>query len=231
MYLKVFLLENDCILHAIIAEALHEKGFNVCSFFDVEAAIDAIYEQTFNIYLLGMELPSGSGFDLVPYIRDKQPSAPLIVFSDHTDINNIRKAYELGVDDYIKKPFDPEELILRLEHLLRLTSPVEMKDLLHIADGYSYSFQREELYRNNRQINLTKVESQLFKALATNIGNVVDTDYLREYVWGDKEVSSSTIRYSVHRLLKKLDEGMIVNHRGMGYSLQKCANCTKETLS
>jgi DNA-binding response OmpR family regulator len=187
----------------------------------VETAIDAIYEHDFTIYLLGMDLPSGNGLDLLPYIRERSPSAPLIVFSDRADISNIRTAYEAGVDDYVKKPFDPEELVLRLEHLLKLTNPIKMSDLIQIADGYSYSFQREELFYNNRQISLTKVESLLFRALARNIGNVVDTSYLREYVWGDKEVSSSTIRYSVHRLLKKLDDGMIVNHRGMGYSLQK----------
>ena len=219
--MKVFLLEENDAFRVFIGDALRKQGFQVTCCCNPETAMDAIYEERFTFYLIDIDANETGGFELLQYLRETEPNRPAIVFSTHTGIGTIKKAFALGCNDYLKKPFDFEELLVRMEHLGRIINGSRNSDLLQLTEEYSYSLQNSELFHQGRQITLSKVESRLFHALAKNMGNVVDTDYLREHVWGNEEISSSTIRYSVHRLTKKLASELIVNHRGIGYSLQR----------
>lgn len=118
MGLKILILEDDKYLNEIIKSYLLSKGYVVTNVFDAEEAKSAIYKQIFDLYILDIMVPKGNGIDILNNIRDMTDNPVLIITvldSENTEI----KAFEKGTDDYIRKPFSPNKLLIRIEAILR----------------------------------------------------------------------------------------------------------------
>ncbi len=219
--MRALVLEDDYICNRVISDELQRLGFIVDRFCEGEAAVDAVHKRQHDFYLIDINVPNLNGYEVLRYIRERYPQTPALVISTNAEIEYLKKAFEAGCHDYLKKPFELEELVLRVYNALRLSRTGHNSDIMDLSQGYSYSVVSGELFFHGNLVELTRIEMLLLRILVHNIGTIVTSDMMREYVWDDKEISPATIRYWVHRLIKKLKNGMIVNVRGMGYRLRK----------
>ena len=219
--MRAMLLEDDYAFNTLIAEELVRLGFSVDSCFDGECGINAVYTKQHDLYIIDINVPAFDGFEVLKYIREHYSNTPAIIISTHAEIEYLKKAFALGCYDYLKKPFDMEELIVRIHNALRLANPERKENHIRLSQGYSYSLITNELSYHDSPIELTRIESLLLRILIQNIGNVVSSSTIQDYVWDNEEIADSTMRYWIHRLMKKLKSGMIVNVRGVGYRLRK----------
>jgi len=173
------------------------------------------------IYILDINVPEFNGIEVLEYIKNRYPNSLVIMISTQIEIEFIKKAFSLGCQDYLKKPFEMEELLLRIKNMIRLLNPDKNEDSVNLSQGYTFSISNHQLYHYGKLIELTRIESLLMRILIQNIGNIVTIETIRAYVWENEEVAPATMRYWIHRLLKKLKNGMIVNTRGVGYRLRK----------
>ena len=220
--MKIFLLEDDFALNKIIKLSLQNRGFFVDSFTDGYKAVDAILNSKHDLYILDLNVLGFDGHKVLEFIRKDDLNVPIIMISAEIDIENIKKSYTLGCNDYIKKPFDFEELFLRIQYHLSHIQKDENSDFL-IDLGYDFSFNllEQTLFKSNFEIEITSKEKLLLSLLVKNINNTITNEMIHEYVWDSKEMEAVSMRTIVHKLKKKLKNGMILNLRAVGYKLIK----------
>lgn len=220
--MKIFLLEDDFSLNKIIKLSLVNRGFFVDSFTDGYKAVDAILNSKHDLYILDLNVLGFDGHKVLEFIRKDDLTVPIIMISAEIDIENIKKSYTLGCNDYIKKPFDFEELFLRIQYHLSHIKKDENQDFI-IDLGYDFRFNLldQTLHKSKHEIELTTKEKLLLSLLVKNINNTITNVMIHEYVWDSKEMEAVSMRTIVHKLKKKLKNGMILNIRGVGYKLIK----------
>ncbi|MCT7577497.1 response regulator transcription factor [Aliarcobacter butzleri] len=220
--MKIFLLEDDFALNKIIKISLQNRGFFVDSFSDGYKAVDVILNSKYDLYILDLNVLGFDGHKILEFIRKDDLTVPIIMISAEIDIENIKKSYTLGCNDYIKKPFDFEELFLRIQYHLSHIKKDENSDFI-VELGYDFSFNllEQTLFKSNNEIELTSKEKLLLSLLVKNINNTVTNEMIHEYVWDSKEMEAVSMRTIVHKLKKKLKNGMILNLRAIGYKLIK----------
>lgn len=220
--MKIFLLEDDFALNKIIKISLQNRGFFVDSYTDGYKAVDAILNSKHDLYILDLNVLGFDGHKVLEFIRKDDLEVPIIMISAEIDIENIKKSYSLGCNDYIKKPFDFEELYLRIQYHLSHIKKDENSDLI-VDLGYDFSFNliEQTLHKSKHEIELTSKEKLLLTLLVKNINNTITNEMIHEYVWDSKEMEAVSMRTIVHKLKKKLKNGMIINLRGVGYKLIK----------
>jgi len=218
--MKIFLLEDDYSLNKIIKLSLENLGFFIQSCKDGYDAATNIINNSYDLYILDINVPGFNGHEILQTIRKDKKNTPIIIISAQIDIENIKKSYDFGCNDYIKKPFDFEELFLRIKYHLNNISQDNKEEFI-INLGYEYSFDliNQTLFKHSHEIELTIKEKLLLTLLVKNIDKTVTLEMIHEYVWDSKELESVSMRSVIHKLRSKLKNGMILNLRGVGYKL------------
>ncbi len=220
--MKIFLLEDDFALNKIIKLSLQNRGFFVDSFTDGYKAVDAILNSKHDLYILDLNVLGFDGHKVLEFIRKNDLNVPIIMISAEIDIENIKKSYTLGCNDYIKKPFDFEELFLRIQyHLSHIKKDEKIDFIVDLGYDFSFNLIEQTLFKSNFEIELTIKEKLLLSLLVKNINSTVTNEMIHEYVWDSKEMEAVSMRTIVHKLKKKLKNGTILNLRGVGYKLIK----------
>lgn len=220
--MKIFLLEDDFSLNRLICTALQQKGFFVTSVEDGYDAMTHILNNKYDLYILDINVPGFSGHEVLEEIRKINKTLPVIIVSAQLDIDNISKAYDLGCNDYLKKPFELEELLLHIKYHIKTLYKNDIdEDIIDLGYGFSFDLKDQNLYKHNHEIILTQKEKLLLTLFINNIDKTVSSEMIHEYVWDNKEMESVSMRSMIHKLQKKLKSGMIVNIRGVGYKLMK----------
>jgi len=218
--MKIFLLEDDYSLNKLISNALEEKGYFVTSVKDGYEAMTQILNSKFDLYILDINVPGFNGHEVLEQIRKENETLPVIIVSAQLDIDNISKAYDLGCNDYLKKPFELEELLLHIKYHIKTILKSDMdKENIELGNGFKFNMKEQTLYKHNHEIILTQKEKLLLTLFINNLDKTVTSDMIHEYVWDNKEMESVSKRSMIHKLQKKLKSGMIVNIRGVGYKL------------
>lgn len=220
--MKIFLLEDDFSLNKIIKLSLVNRGFFVDSFTDGYKAVDAILNSKHDLYILDLNVLGFDGHKVLEFIRKDDLTVPIIMISAEIDIENIKKSYTLGCNDYIKKPFDFEELFLRIQyHLSHIKKDKNQDFIIDLGYDFRFNLLDQTLHKSKHEIELTTKEKLLLSLLVKNINNTITNEMIHEYVWDSKEMEAVSMRTIVHKLKKKLKNGMILNIRGVGYKLIK----------
>jgi DNA-binding response OmpR family regulator len=174
-------------------------------------AIDASYEKKYDLYVFDINVPDLSGIELLESLRSADDTTPTIFISALVDLNTIAKGFEVGADDYIKKPFFPEELLIRVKaKLASLSKDIRYKNL-------RYSPAKRELYIDEKIVSLGEVQECLCDIFMQNIGNVLDKSILMDCL---VHPSDSALRVALNKL-KTTTNLPIKNVRGVGYILEK----------
>ena len=217
--MKILLLEDEVMLNESICEYLELQGHSIDTFFDGDSAYERVQESSYDLLILDINVPGLDGLELLEKMHELKLHTPTIYISALVDIEDISRAYDLGCNDYLKKPFHLKELALRLDKIKISNDTPRVH--LRLSKNYSYDQEHSTLLFNQENQTLTKKQSQIIDILARNRGRVVDFDQFCEYVWQDSFVDNATIRAEVNRLKKSLKEDVIINVRGMGYMIDK----------
>jgi DNA-binding response OmpR family regulator len=216
--MRILLLEDEYALRLSVQEFLEELGFVVEGYADGDAALDALFEKSYDLVLLDVMVPGIDGFELLRTAREHGKELPAIFITSLTDVEAMAKGYRSGCCDYIKKPFDLMELQLRVEQAIRSQCLKTHKESIALPNGYAYDTKRFVLTHEGEEIPLTRTEKRMLELLVQNRGNVVTPEQFQEFVWGEA-VDPANIRVQINKLRKKLSGGLIVNVRGLGYRI------------
>lgn len=216
--MKILLLEDDFSLNKVIATYLHSQGFFVHSFSNGDEAVKQLLQAQYDLCIFDVNVPHIDGHNVLEFIRKENIKTPVIMMSALTDIQTITKSYENGCDDYLKKPFEIEELMLHIQYALKHTLP-DREHLVSLNYGYFFDTTTMLLSKNDRSIDLSTKEQLMLALLVNNLGKTVTTQMLRDYVWNGEDIKAVSMRTIVHKLKAKLKSGMIINLRGIGYKL------------
>lgn len=217
--MKILLLEDEYSLRISIEEFLEDLGYEVDGFSDGIEAYDRIYERSYDILLLDVNVPSLNGFELLQKLRQDEIKIPAIFLTSMTDVNDLKEGYKRGCCDYIRKPFDLEELELRIDQAL--AAHLQTNDTqIDLGSGLVYDLKKSKLAFNGEEIILRKTEKDLLEVLLKNKNAIVSTQMLQDEVWGEY-VEPATIRVQLNNLKKKLPESIIQNRRGLGYIIER----------
>ena len=212
--MKILLLEDDVILQEIIEEFLVEIGYAVESFFDGEKALDAIGADHYDMLLLDVNVPSIDGFEILSYLRDIGNTTPAIYITSLAGIDDLKKGFDLGADDYLKKPFDLEELNARIERIIkvhRLHEEIEF-------DGMKFIPKAHQIISEDKIIDMRQKESQVLEYFVRNTGKIISCDEIIENVWEDDHIPThATIRTYIKNLRKMFTKEYFDNIKGEGY--------------
>lgn len=219
--MKILLLEDDYLYKVSIKEFLQELDFIVDDFENGDEALDAIFTNSYDLLLLDIRVPGMDGFTLVETIRKEELNAPIIILTSLTDISNLSRGYELGCNDYMRKPFDLIELKFRIEQLIKNSCFKTLEDSIKIPPNYKFDVKKNILYKDDIEIDLSFKESELVSFLIQNRGFFVSIETLHERIWENKEISYSDIRMCIKRIREKTCKDFIKTKRFVGYKIDK----------
>lgn len=212
--MKILLLEDNQRLAKLVQDVLQKEGYKVDWFVDGQEAFEAI-ANGYHCFILDINVPSLDGLSILEAIRDYNKNIPVIIISSNHELENIQTSYELGCDDFLKKPFYVYELVQKVKKCVH-----KSKDRIVLWNGYCFDINNNRLYDNNsNEIKLTKKEILFLELFIQDTKKVVRYGELEEYVWEGEETNLENMRALVKRLRKKLPKGAIVAVKEMGYSL------------
>jgi DNA-binding response OmpR family regulator len=219
---KILLLEDDEILNETIAEYLEDNGFDLTSVCDGYDAYDKIYENSYDLLLLDVKVPSIDGFDLLKELRNKGITTAAIFITSLNSIDDLTKGYDSGCDDYIKKPFELRELLIRINVLLK-------RDFFHIRNSkieidrdIEYDVDANILYIESREQKLNNKETKLLKLFLQNRGQIISHSKIYDFLWSfDETYSENALRTYIKNLRKIIGKDRIVSFKKQGYKFIK----------
>ena len=211
--MKIFLLEDDYSLNEAIKEIIQLENHSVENFYDGETAFSKI-SNDFDLYILDINIPNINGLEILKQIKQINPKTKVIIISANINIDLIREAYTLGCDDYIKKPFNIEELLFKINRY-------EKKDtIIYLDINITFNTISKELIINNKTVELTKNEKNLLFLLVDNLNNKISYEQIENFVYEGTSKTSDAIRSLVKRLRKKLPKDLISNSLDEGYYIK-----------
>ena len=217
---RVLVVEDDASLGQQVVDRLREAGFEPTWVQDGQAALD-VSPEPFSLLVLDLMLPGAHGFDVLKKLR-AESDVPVLVLSARNDTHDKVRALELGADDYVTKPFWPEELVARIQARLRRPS-LDRSGLVEVAE-MTIDTQARRVSVAGVEIELTRVEFDLLAALAHRPGVAVPRSRLVEHVLDpDREGTERTLDVHVSRLRKKLGSSgrFVATVWGVGYRLER----------
>jgi len=210
---KILLLEDDKLFNETLEDFLEEEGFDVDTVLDPYSALEKTYAHKYDLYLFDVNLPYESGFDLLKKLRDSNDVTPTIFLTSRDDKASIHEGFGIGADDYMKKPIDLDEMLLRIHAILRRQIRQERIEF----GPYSLDLLNKILYKNNTPIELTKKAVMLLILLLESNGEIVRIDTIKDRLWASGEnASDGSLRVYITQL-KKYFPDAIHNVRGVGY--------------
>ena len=210
--MKILVLEDDKLFNDTLEDFLEEEGFEVTTALDPYSALDRTYEQKFDLYLFDVNLPYETGFSLLKQLRDAGDLTPTMFITSRDDKVSLTKGFDVGADDYMKKPIDLDELLLRINALLRRQTRVEKMNL----GKYELDIRAKELSLDGKVIKLAAKSIDLLLLLVKLKGEVVSLQDIEEHLWHtNEEASAGAIRVYITVLKKYFPN--IENIRGVGY--------------
>ncbi len=223
--IKILLAEDDENLGLLLKEYLVAKGYETDLFPDGETAYHGFMRNQYQLCLLDIMMPKKDGFSLAKDIRMVNADIPIIFLTAKNLKEDVLEGFKLGADDYMTKPFSMEELIFRIEAILRrMSSDNQRNDQSVFQIGkYTFDSRKQLLIIDNNEIKLTTKESELLRLLATNANKVLERNYALKAIWiDDNYFNARSMDVYITKLRKHLKEDPsveIINVHGKGYKL------------
>ncbi len=219
---KVLYVEDEPFLGRIVKESLESRNFEVHMVSDGKLATSVFYKTNPDICVLDIMLPSKDGYSIAKEIRSTHARLPIIFVTAKTQTNDVLKGFESGGNDYLRKPFSMEELIVRINNLLQLSKTKNNAPQENIAIGkLIFSPSKYELHFENKVKKLSNREASLLALLAENINQVTERKEILKRLWGDDSFFNSRnldVYITKLRDYLKDDPGIeIITIKGVGY--------------
>lgn len=222
--MKIFMCEDDENLGVLLKEYLQVKGFSVDLFADGEAGGKAFPKEKYNLCILDVMMPKKDGFALAQEIRSMNTEVPIIFLTAKIMKEDILEGFKIGADDYLTKPFSMEELLLRIEAILRRVSGKRVtKDGPHVIGKFVFDTQKQTLTNGDKVVKLTTKENDLLTLLSENMNQILERNYALKKIWGVVDYfnarSMDVYITKLRKLLREDPNIEIMNIHGRGYKL------------
>ena len=215
--MKILLLEDDTALASILVDFL-EDDYEVVQTYSMKKALLLSEEEKFDLYIFDINVPDGDGISLLREIRAFNDETPAIFITAFHDTKYLKSAFESGANDFIKKPFDLEELAQRIENIKRHFG---LDNLVNISPEIEFDTKTHILKSSEQTFKLTHKESDCLHYFFKNRNRVVSSDELLQNFWNYEDMpSDDAIRTIVKNLRKYIGKEHIVNIRGEGYKFE-----------
>ena len=215
---QILLVEDDETLSELISEYLSEQGYDVTVRADAKAALDTAYERNFDILILDVKLPKGDGFSLLRELRRLGDDTPAIFTTSLNALQDLEIGYKSGCDDYLKKPYELKELLLRIQILIKRKFSHVNDEFIELNDGYKFYPSSKTLRQNGQIVNLSNKESELLALFLENKNTLISKETIFDKIWNyGEEPSELSLRVYVKNLRRILGKDAIINRRGDGY--------------
>jgi DNA-binding response OmpR family regulator len=221
---RILLVEDEPGLRRTVKDLLASSGYTVETSQDGADAQTRAEAESFDLIVLDVMLPSKSGFDVAKALRKNGVLTPILMLTARTELNNKLQGFKAGADDYLTKPFEPPELLVRIEALLRRSDTGVRKKLANYdVHGMSFDFAKARMTKKGQVISLSERECRLLQHLIESRGEVVTRDELLQEVWGYSEAPMTrTVDVHISWLRQKLEDDPanpqhIVTVHGQGY--------------
>lgn len=222
---KLLLAEDDENLGLLLKEYLVAKGYDASLFPDGEAAYKGFMRDHYDICILDIMMPKKDGFTLAKDIRIVNPDVPVIFLTAKNMKEDVLEGFKLGADDYITKPFSMEELIMRIEAILRRTSQESQANAQPVftLGRYTFDTRKQTLAEGDEVVKLTTKEADLLKLLCQNANKILERNYALKSIWiDDNYFNARSMDVYITKLRKHLSKEPtveIINVHGKGYKL------------
>lgn len=220
---KILFVEDEEDLTLIVADTLRGQGYEVITAADGVAGLDRFKSEGADVVVADVMMPKMDGFSMAKEIRKLSPTVPLLFLTSKSTIDDVEEGFGVGANDYLKKPFELRELIVRIKALLRWDNTNRAEDRKFFIGRCVFNVTTQTLSLEGQSVELSHFEARILELLATNIGKTVDASALMIAVWQRDEPSN---RNSLHGYIHKLRRALrrdpsisIINQRGFGYML------------
>ncbi len=219
----ILLAEDEAALGQIVKESLETREFKVDLAEDGEKALKLASQNDYEALVLDVMMPKKDGFTLAKEIRERDSSIPIIFLTAKSQTADVVEGFSIGGNDYLKKPFSMEELIVRIHNLINRKHLQQQSEVISFGD-YTFDFPKQNLhYKQDEPVLLTHREAHLLFHLIKNKNQVLDRSLILNKLWGNDDFfSARSMDVFISKLRKKLaqDERIqIINVRGYGYKL------------
>jgi len=210
---KILLLEDDEVLSETLCELLESEGYAIRHVVTGEMALDVTFNEKFDLFLLDVNVPKLNGFELLKSLREAEDTTPAIFITSLNDIASLSKGFEVGADDYIKKPFDFDELLVRIKALVR--KAYHSSTNVITVHEFSFDIEKNELSKDGEFLKLSPYELQIVKLFFKNLDQTVPKEEILEELGDGREMSEGSLRVHITKL-RKLGLN-ITTIKGIGY--------------
>jgi len=223
MKAKILFVEDERDLSLIVCDTLRQLGYDVVEAFDGIDGLAKYKTAGANIIVADVMMPRLDGFAMAREIRRISANVPILFLTAKSTIDDVEEGFDIGANDYLKKPFELRELIIRIKALLRNTVNTKTCNVAYSIGKYQFDSTCQLLIFDGKEIPISNIETRILEKLAVNIGKTVDASEMMIAVWGHNELSN---RNSLHGYIHKLRRAFrhdtnisIINQRGFGYML------------
>ena len=197
---KILLLEDDTTLAETLIDLLSEEGYEIEWVRDGDSAIDVTYSKVFDLMLLDVNVPGLDGFSTLQTLRDSSINTPAIFISALDDIISLSKGFEVGANDYMKKPFDFDELLIRIQALIR-QSHQSRQNIISLNE-FSFYIDSGELYKDGEYVPLTDYEQRLMQLFFKHLNSTIKKEDILFELSSGEEASEGALRVRINKLRK-----------------------------
>lgn len=219
--MKLALIEDDLILSDTLNDIFSAENFDVFPIFSFIDAQDTLFENRFDIIIMDVNLPDGDGFTLAKFVRDMGIGTPILFLTSEDSAESVVSGFQSGGDDYLKKPFEPTELLARIQNLLRRSFLPHHSNLIVLSNNFVFDSMKQILLTSDgKSITLHTKELQALKLLLAKKGQIVTYNEFFDTLWGyGNDPGIDALRAHIKNLRKTLGDIKIETIRLIGYRL------------
>jgi two-component system copper resistance phosphate regulon response regulator CusR len=223
--MKILLVEDEPLLASFIKKGVEEEGYELVIAYDGRMGKSMVFKEYYDIVILDVNLPYINGYELCKLIREENVEMPIIMLTALDSLSNKVEGFESGADDYLVKPFEFKELLMRIRAIAKRNSTVKTGKILKVYD-LQLNLDLKQVSRDGKRIDLSVREYSLLEHLLINKGRVVSRVDIAEKVWElNFDTNTNVIDVYVNYLRKKIDKGfskkIIQTVVGMGYVIRE----------
>lgn len=223
MKARILFVEDERDLSLIVCDTLRQQGYEVAAAFDGIEGLASYRSTGADLIVADVMMPRLDGFAMAKEIRRTSADVPIIFLTAKSTIDDVEEGFDIGANDYLKKPFELRELLVRIKALLRNKADRHSGNIVYSIGNYRFDATNQLLACNGKETALSNIETRILEKLTSNVGKTVDASEMMIAVWGRDEVSNrNSLHGYIHKLRRILrhDSGIsIVNQRGFGYML------------
>ncbi|MCW8894615.1 MAG: response regulator transcription factor [Sulfurimonas sp.] len=217
--MKILLMEDDAVLSDILLDYLRES-WSVDYAFNSEEVYKKLESNRYDLFIFDINVAGKNGLELLKELRKFNNTTPTIIITAYTDTSYLKKAFSLGAHDYIKKPFELEELNVRIQNTKKLFN-IDNKNNIPITDDILFSIQTKTITKNSKEYAISQKDSDILVYFINNQKRVITNEELTQNIWDfDSIPSDATIRSHIRTLREIIGKDKIQTVRGVGYQYE-----------